>query len=70
MRLPIATDIETRDGTLTKDSKLVNAFIDEGNVFKRPAINTPSATYTGIAQGGISMNNHAYTVNGDVLSVL
>ena len=70
MRITIATDLSTRDGTLTKDAKLVNAFVDDGNVFKRPAINTPSATYTGTAQGGIGMNNHAYTVNGDVLSVL
>lgn len=70
MRIPIATDLSTRDGTLTKDAILKNAFVDEGSVFKRPAINTPSATYSGTAQGGLGFNNHAYTVNGDILSVL
>ena len=70
MRLPIATDLSTRDGSATKDAQLKNAFIDDGMVFKRPAVNTPSATYTGIAQGGLGFNNHVYTVNGDVLSVL
>ena len=70
MRLPLPTDLNTRDGTLTKDARLVNAFVDDSSVFKRPAVNTATVTYTGIAQGGLWFNNHAYTVNGDVLSVL
>lgn len=53
MRIPIATDISTRDGTLTKDAKLVNAFVDDGNVFKRPASQGGISVGTGTAQGGI-----------------
>ena len=68
MRAPIATDLVTRDGTTSKDSKLVNSFVDDGNVFKRPGINSVLATATGTAQGGIyNTNSLGYFINGDVL---
>lgn len=67
MRLPTATDLITRDGTCTKDAKLVNAFVDGGEVFKRPAILSVFATASGQAQGGIDNKSLAYMINGDVL---
>ena len=68
MRLPLATDIATRDGLCTKDAKLLNAFVDAGEVVRRPSVITATATYSGTAQGGIGLSGKAYTVNGDVLS--
>ena len=53
MRLPLQTDIATRDGTLTKDAQLKNAFIDDGMVFKRPSSQGGISVGTGTAQGGI-----------------
>jgi len=68
MRIPVATDLITRDGTASKDAKLLNAFIDEGNVFKRPAVNSALATAAGQAQGGIyAMNSLGYFINGDTV---
>ena len=68
MRIPLATDISTRDGSLDKDAKIKNGFVDAGEVVRRPSVTTATATYSGTAQGGIGLNGKAYTVNGDVLS--
>ena len=68
MRIPIITDLATRDGTLTKDSKVLNGFIDDGLVFKRPAVNSVLATAAGQAQGGVyDTNSLGYFINGDIL---
>lgn len=68
MRLPLTTDLSTRDGTLTKDAKLVNSFVDGENVFKRPSVNSVLATATGQAQGAIyNTNSLVYAINGDVM---
>ena len=67
MRIPLQTDLSTRDGTLTKDAKVVNGFIDGEDVFKRPATNTVLATSTGQAQGMISNNSLVFVINGDVM---
>lgn len=68
MRIPIQTDLATRDGTVTKDAKLVNSFVDGGMVFKRPAVNSALATTTGQSQGMVSGGNGlAYVINGDVM---
>jgi hypothetical protein len=69
MRLPIATDLITRDGTLTKDANILNGFVEAGQaVFKRPSVNSVLATATGQAQGGIyNINSLGYFINGDVL---
>lgn len=67
MRLPIATDISTRDGTLTKDAKMTNCFIDSVEVIKRPAVNSVLATASGKAQGMISNNSLVYMINGDAI---
>lgn len=39
MRLPLASDIKTRDGTLTKDAKVKNAYADSEMVKMRPGVN-------------------------------
>lgn len=68
MRIPLPTDIVTRDGTCTKDAKLVNSFVDDGAVYKRPATNSALATATGQAQGAVyNTNSLVYVVNGDVV---
>ena len=67
MRIPIATDLSTRDGTTDKDAKILNAFIDGDAVFKRPAINSALATASGAAQGGIANNSLVFMINGDSL---
>ncbi len=68
MRIPLPTDLSTRDGIVTHDAKVLNGFTDGENVFKRPAINSVLATATGIAQGGLANTNGlAYIINGDVV---
>lgn len=67
MRLPLPTDLITRDGTTSKDAKLVNAFVDGENVFKRPAVNSSLTTASGQAQGGIESSSLVYVINGDVM---
>lgn len=66
MRIALACDISTRDGSLTKDAKMSNVFSDDGNIFKRPAT-TLGATASGTAQGGIQSNSLVYVINGDSL---
>lgn len=68
----LASTIETRDGLLLQDPLLINAFIGDGdgNVEKRPGINTALATYSGQAQGGIGIAGIAYFFNADVLHTL
>ena len=71
MRIPIATDLVSRDGTTAKDARLRNAFVEtEGKdsaVFKRPGMSAAFATTTGQAQGGIANNSLVYMVNADVV---
>jgi len=67
MRLPLPTDLTTRDGLVTKDAKLVNSFVDGGDVFKRPATNSVLATSTGQAQGSIANNSLVFVINADVM---
>lgn len=68
MRIPLQTDLITRDGTVDQDSKLMNAFVDGENVFKRPAVNSALATASGTAQGAIfNVNSLVYVINGDVM---
>lgn len=61
MRLPLATSLATRDGNLTKDARLLNAFVesqgrrkeDKATVFKRPGL---TSRYTlGTGQGGATI---------------
>lgn len=68
MRLPIATSIESRDGTLTKDAKLVNCFVDvEGEtsfVVKRPGLRKSVASAAGTGLGMVSWEGNMYHAVG------
>lgn len=66
MRIPLPTDITTRDGSLNKDAKILNGFVDV-DVVKRPAVNSVLATASGQAQGMINNNSLVYMINGDVM---
>ena len=54
MRLPLGVDIESRDGTLTKDAKVVNGFTEqagtEAYVYKRPGNTDLGLIRAGTAQ--------------------
>lgn len=67
MRASLQTDLITRDGTVDKDAKMLNAFVDGEEVMKRPAVSAALATASGTAQGGIANNSLAYIINGDSL---
>lgn len=71
MRLPLAANLTTRDGTLTKDAKLVNAFVEsagqEAGVFKRPGLANLGNVGTGLAQLLAVWNGQLRPVIGDSL---
>ena len=75
-RLNLAQDIETRDGAvgLPTDSKLVNCYIekqaDKFAVQKRMGINLQASFNPAIAQGMFTLNNVAYAIFGDKISLL
>ena len=50
MRLPLATDLMTRNGTPSKDAKLVNAFNNQEGVGKRPGCTDLGLIDTGVSQ--------------------
>jgi hypothetical protein len=71
MRIPIPTDLSSRDGTTVKDARQLNAFIDGENVVKRPCAQGGIVTGFGLAQGGIgfTINDEDFVVivNDDVV---
>lgn len=71
MRIPLSTDLISREGATSKDAKLLNCFIEPDGqsamVIKRPAVNSALVDVTGTAQGGIASNSLVFIVNGDVL---
>lgn len=72
MRLPLATDIESRDGTLSKDAKLVNAIVDTREhaayVMKRPGLAKSIIPPYGPALGSISWEGNIYHATGNAIS--
>ena len=74
-RIPVTYDIGTRDGSLTKDSKIVNAYAETiGNtryLIKRPGTatlaNLPSSGGSFQGQGLFYYNNQLYAVVSNVL---
>lgn len=54
MRIPLSTDLESRDGLLTKDAIIVNGFCEsdetESSVFKRPGNRDIGLIKVGVAQ--------------------
>lgn len=67
MRIDIGTDLISRDGSVAKDAKLLNAFTEDSAVIKRPATASPFATSSGQAQGGIANNSLVFMINADVV---
>jgi len=67
MRLNLSTDITSRDGSLSKDSKMQNCFQEGEEMFKRPAANSALATASGQGQGGVESNSLVFMINGDSL---
>lgn len=68
MRLPLASSIQTRDGLLSKDAKLVNCFVDvDGEtsfVVKRPGLIKAVASTAGTGLGMISWEGNMYHATG------
>jgi len=71
MRIPLQTDLISRDGLVTKDARLLNCFVevsgDQSAVSKRPAVNSNLVDVTGVGQGGIDNDSKVYAIFGDVL---
>ena len=67
MRLPLATDLSSRDGSISKDAVMKNCFLDGEMVTKRPAVNSDLIDVAGVGQGGLGHNSLVYMINGDVL---
>lgn len=71
MRLPFATDINSRDGTLAKDSLMKNAFAEkvgeEFDVFKRPGLTQAYDLGAGQGQGLVSWKGTFFAVKGNTL---
>ena len=67
MKIPLATDLISREGATNKDAKLLNCFVEGEEVIKRPAVNSVLVDVTGTAQGGIDNNSMVFMINGDVL---
>jgi len=71
MRIPLQTDLISRDGLVSKDARLLNCFVevsgDQSAVSKRPAVNSNLVDVTGVGQGGIDNDSKVYAIFGDVL---
>lgn len=67
MRIALSCDISTRDGSLDKDAKMSNCFIEGEEVIKRPAVDSALVDVTGAAQGGVESNSLVFIINGDTL---
>lgn len=71
MRLPLATTIQSRDGTLAKGAQLKNVLVeakgDTQRIFKRPGASVLLSLGTTLAQGAIAFGGAVYVVENDVL---
>lgn len=69
--LPLAHTLGTRDGTLTKDCKLVNCLVevegDTATILKRPGLALVQELGAGKAQGMGTCNGQAYAIVRDTL---
>lgn len=71
MRLPLATTIQSRDGTLAKGARLKNALSEAKGetqrIFKRPGASALLNLGTTLAQGAVAFGGVVYVVENDVL---
>lgn len=71
MKLPLAVSLQSRDGTLAKDSKLVNAIIDAKDVEKRPGTEREyDSTEVGTGGALLCRNSALFAVVNDKLIAL
>lgn len=67
MKLPLASPLDSRDGTANKDARQTNVLLDnEDNVITaqvRPGLVT-AATTTGNGNGAVSFNDVAFVIFG------
>lgn len=72
MRVPLATSLQSRDGTVTKDARIVNGMVEaigeSSMVRKRPGLSASSFIRTGIAQLLYWWNNLLVAIVGDNFS--
>lgn len=74
MRIPLAVSLESRDGTLAKDAKVMNAFLESQGpdvpaiVRKRPGYTDLGTIHSGTAQALTYWNGSLITVQGDTLN--
>lgn len=70
-RIPMAQQISTRDGTLSKDAKLVNCMVEKSGekvvVTKRPGMYTFAQFPVGLGQGLFTINGVPYAMFNDVM---
>lgn len=74
MRLPLVAPIMSRDGTLTKGSKLVNMYMESENGrvenYSRPGISTTASSISGVGAGLYNDGTSLFTMNNSVLGVV
>lgn len=79
MRLPLALNLSSRDGTLARDGHLLNAYVEGTHMVSRPGATDLGSAGSGVAQGMselratgaavIGDSLHLFTVSGDTVSV-
>lgn len=69
--IPAPSRIQTRDGTLNRDAKMVNCFMENTEMgpaaVKRPGVSNQTLLPNGVAQGMFLNNAFAYAVQNDII---
>lgn len=72
MRLPLASNLMSRDGTLAKDARLVNCFVEskgeQSAVVSRPGISQKFDLTAGNGNGMVNWRGTFYAICGDTLT--
>lgn len=69
-RIPLSSSIETRDGTMLKDSQMWNCYIEPtGIVAKRPGITLSSSFGAALAQGCWSFGSSIMFLQADTIQL-
>src|SRR5882724_7446829 len=65
-RIPILVNLASRDGGLTKDGRITNAYLEGKKVFRRPGL-TPGSVTFGAGQGMTVFNKALIVAGGSVI---
>lgn len=72
MRIPVASQLMSRDGSLTKDARLTNCFIeqkqDRSAIVSRPGLSKKFALGSGNGNGMVEWRGTLYVVKGNTLT--